>query len=141
MSTGRQKESPWWTPALAILCVFFMALAFFVILTGCGTVGTIAPTPVTTSQAGFTGNEPNGGFLGYLPADGMGQGHPGHLTAGAVARYNALILAGYGKGLVLPAIKPGDGLIRLSDGTYEIDDEHLVLFGQMDSAFRSGVKL
>ena len=95
---------------------------------------TIAPKPVEAPVASFSGNEQNGGFLGFLP-DGSG-----NITGHAYLRYQALLDGGYAKGLILPIPSPSDGLRKLSDGSWAIDREHLVLFGQMAAAFRSGVK-
>ena len=95
---------------------------------------TIATKPVTAPVASYSGNDANGGFLGFLP-DGSG-----HITAHAYARYEALLSEGYVKGLIIPVPGYGDGLVRLPDGSWSIDREHLTLFGQMAHAFDSGVK-
>ena len=120
---------------LAILTVA-MIVGLSLAVSGC----TIAPSPVKAPVAGFSANDQNGGFIGFLPAHAAGQARPGHITAGAHARYEALLSAGYAKGLMLPVPGPQDGLTELPDGTWEIDAEHLVLFGQMATAFRSGAK-
>jgi hypothetical protein len=106
------------------------------LLCGC----TIAPAPVETKTASYSGNDQNGGFLGFLAPAAPGLAAPGHLTAGAEARYVALVKAGYATRHMIPAPGPTDGLVLLPDGTYSIDAEHLTLFGQMASDFRSGKK-
>lgn len=98
-------------------------------VTGC----TVAPAPVTSSQVEFTGNQQNAGLLGRLP-DGSW-----HLSTAAKARYDLLIAAGYGKAFT-PPLKVGDGCSQLPDGSWSIDQEHLVDFGVMATAKRSGIK-
>lgn len=146
MSLGRQPDRPAWRAPIAI----------FIVWTLCGVFQacTIAPDPVAAHVASFSGNDQDGGFIGYLlPTDPS----PGAITGHAEARYEALLAAGYAKGLILPIPGALDGLSPLPDGphivyddhkpkavqlagAWQIDDEHLVLFGQMASAFRSGVK-
>jgi hypothetical protein len=82
--------------------------------------------------------------------------------AGAKARYAYLIKEGYAKAHMVPPPGDSDGLTPLPDGPHtfendqkdkppafttvstvgarEIDASHLVLFGQMASDFRNGVK-
>lgn len=107
-----------------------LAVCLGVALAAC----TIAPHPVSALVASYSGNDANGGFIGFLP-DGSG-----HITPRAYARYEALLSAGYAKGLIIPVPAAGDGLARLPDGSWSIDREHLTLFGQMAHAFDSGVK-
>lgn len=114
---------------MAVLFSALVALVVF-ISTSC----TIAPTPVAAPVASFSGNDANGGFLGFLP-DGSG-----HIDSGAEARYEAFLSKGYAKGLILPLPGPQDGLFHEPDGSWSIDREHLTLFGQMASRFRSGWK-
>lgn len=121
----------------ALFCA--LVLSGLALMFGCSAL-TIAPKPVEAPVAQFSGNDANGGFIGFLPAHAVGQARPGHLTPDAEARYQSLLSAGYAKGLILPQPKASDGLTKLPDHTWEIDAEHLVLFGQMAAAFRSGVK-
>ena len=111
-------------------CGFWaVAIALCAIAPGC----TIAPKPVQAGQVSFSGNSQNSGLLGRLPDGGY------HITAAAKARYDDLISTGYGKGFT-PALKPGDGLSGLPDGTWEIDDEHLIDWGVMASLKRTALK-
>lgn len=114
------------------MALFFALVVAWVVfaVTSC----TIAPKPVSAPVASYSGNDANGGFLGFLP-DGSG-----HIDQGAETRYQAFLSGGYAKGLILPIPSPQDGLKQLPDGSWGIDREHLTLFAQMATAFRSGVK-
>lgn len=123
------------------------------LLAGCSAL-TIAPKPIEVKVASYSGNEPNGGFIGFLAP---GSPAPGAITAAAEARYEALIRGGYAKTFTVMNPGPRDGLAPLPDGpavvfdhnlphpatfkgAWSIDDEHLTLFGQMARAFAGGFR-
>lgn len=118
-----------WRDIAAI--IGFSAVMYWVVLllTGC----TIAPKPVAAEAVSFSGNAQNGGLVGRLADGGY------EITVAAAGRYDSLIDEGYGKTFT-PALKKGDGLASLPNGDIEIDDEHLVDFGAMATAKRSGQK-
>lgn len=128
MKTPAKEKSAWafvWT-----VLFIWVAVGTVLVMSSC----TIAPKPVTAPVASYSGNDANGGFIGYLP-DGSG-----HITAHAYARYSALLASGYAKGLIIPVPSAHDGVACLPDGSWSIDREHLTLFAQMAHAFDSGVK-
>ena len=103
------------------------------LLTGCSAL-TIAPKEVSATQIGFSGNVQNGGLLDDgkpLPNGSR------HIDAEAYQRYVKLLEDGWAKGLVPVVPSPLQGISQLSDGTYAIDSERLVLFIQMNKAFHS----
>ena len=98
-------------------------------LLGC----TIAPRPVPAQAVAFSGNTQDAGVTGPAP---NGAGYL--ITDAGRARYEELIAEGYGKAMT-PPLKPHDGLSELSTGGWVIDKEHLVDWGIMATAKRSGL--
>lgn len=90
------------------------------------TACTVTPTRLRDSTASFDGNQQNSGFLGFTP-DGAGV-----LTPKARARYNGLIEVYGGTNYFRPPLKMDSGLTPFTNGTFQIDAEHLVKFGQMN---------
>ena len=98
-------------------------------LAGC----TLAPNPVSAGGPSFDGNALNSGVVGRLPNGSY------EITPAKLAAYNALISAGYGKGII-PEIKENAGATQLPNGNYVMDDQHIVDFAVMASQYRSGTK-
>lgn len=97
---------------------------------GCITAPPV-PEPIVAAQPSFDGNEANSGFLGFL-SDGSGR-----ITAHARNRYNELVEV-YGRDY-LPPLTPDAGITPLPDGTFAIDAQRLVAFGEMATKHRSAI--
>lgn len=117
---------PVWLFALALACNVLCAVLLF----GCTT--TVIPEAPKDNAISFDGNSQNGGFLGYT------ENHYGVLTPRARERYNDLIAKGYGTNVSPALTKPDDGLQPWTNGTWLITKEHLVKFGVMNNARKSG---
>jgi hypothetical protein len=145
---AKRRQGQWGLKEFVILALFIsLVLAVLGAICGC----TFAPKPVAAKVVPLSGNSQNGGILGRLPSGAY------VVTAEAVAKYNSLIAAGFGKGFIPPALQ-GDGVAPLADGTYHLevaknvfgdvpcvgcftlDAEHSALFGRMATAYRSGTK-
>ncbi len=111
-----------WNLFPLFLCVHF--------LIGC--TSTIIPKSVTDEQVSFDSNQQNGGFLGYTSE------HYGVLTPRARERYNDLVAKGYGTNFSPALTKPDEGLQPWTNQTWLITKEHLVKFGVMNNARKSG---
>jgi hypothetical protein len=115
------------------LCLnFLLALSVAVLLVGGGCTSTVTPNNVTTHETGFSGNEANGGFVGFAP-DGQGI-----ITERAKTKYNALIEI-YGKEF-LPPISKDFGLTTYTNGTSLITGEALSNFMLMNQWYKNGKK-
>jgi hypothetical protein len=102
----------------------------FALLAGC----TVSPAVVAPPAApSFSGNVQNGGVIDLGPG---GKG-PAHVTLEWVQTYAALCRK-YGQDMT-PPDRPGDGLMRLPDGTYEVDLQHLADNNVMATMERSGI--
>ena len=107
--------------------LFGAILASSLLLAACSTV---IPPGLTDTQASFDGNVQNSGFIGF-ESNGSGI-----LTPRAYARYN--LLAGqYGKQFI-PPVKPGDGCLAYTNGTWLIDRQHLAQFQTMNQWKKEG---
>ena len=101
-------------------------------LCGCSIL-TVTPKIVEPTHASIEGNSANSGVLGRLP-DGSY-----HLTAVAVVHYNRLIYLGYGRQFLAP-LTAFDGTKMLADGSFSMDQEHVVDYGIMLADWRSAGK-
>lgn len=110
---------------LALVLLVAMVLA-----SGC--TNTITPNKVVTHQAAFSGNEANGGFLGFT-VNGEGV-----LTERAVAKYNALIDM-YGDKFI-PPIYRNFGITAFTNTTSIITKEALSDFILMNQWNKNGKK-
>lgn len=106
-----------------------LLIAAVLLVSGC--TSTVTPKAVKESQASFDGNAQNSGFLGWT-------NHFGVITAHAHERYQQLI-ATYGNRFE-PKLAGDAGTTAFTNGTYLIDKEHLVDFGEMELWKRSGAK-
>jgi hypothetical protein len=102
-----------------LLAALAVALASL-LLVGC--TSTVTPKQVRASVASFDGNGATSGV--YKATDGTWA-----ITESARARYNGLV-ATYGNRFT-PTLIFDAGLDTLTNGLYQIDNEHLVKFGKM----------
>lgn len=99
------------------------------VVSGC----TVAPQPIKASRPSLDGNSANSGVVGIRPNGEY------ELTTTAIARYEALIDAGYGKPLMPPA-RRGVGYYPMPNGDWSMTKQYVADFGIMVSAWRSKQK-
>ena len=110
---------------LSFLIILLVALTF---VNGC--TKTIIPNNIVTNQAGFSGNEASGGFVGFAP-DGQGI-----ITERSKLKYNSLIEL-YGDNF-LPPIEKDFGITSNTNGTFLITKEALSNYMLMNQWYKNG---
>lgn len=111
------------------LLAYILLGMLLIALPGCSS--TVAPDPVTASQASFDGNEKNSGIVSAHPNGFV-------VTAHFVDRYNSLVRI-YGRDFT-PPLKPDVGILRITAERSLIDRQHLSQFLEMNAWHRAGLK-
>ena len=112
-------------PSAKIWLISLLAVA---LLAAC--TGPVVPRPTHDATPSFDGNAQNSGFLGFLPTGGA------VITPRAKAKYDGLVGL-YGE-REIPPVKLGDGIQAWTNGTWYIDDQHLVSFQKFNAWHKEG---